>query len=548
VALTEQGAPKPDRPSYERGTFIAEHYFGDMTEFRERAEQALLRVPGVKELPSRTIAELKSEATLAAVKAGAPDMMAGTFTFPLSGLDLEVHLGLGDEPRLSSAADWVDIEAKSDTTYKNTSSSKTGHDANLAGVPVQGGGGVTQPGGKNSLTEGRNNFGAVFGSTQANNVKLGGHQSVLEAEGTKKGKAGTPKSSADPGKITQVDLHDAEFRFVARRKGAADDAGAGVSTLPVSDAYAIRHHPDPAKPLPESLTKAVTEHGEARKAWTAAVKELDGLRLRRHGKGKATDHGEHAAAEAKRDEAQVKYWATMQEYDTQLVAARAARPVSDAAHAAEQAAAKTTREAGKAKKAAADAARAEEFAAAADRNGQPAVAEGARAEKAAQERIQRESANAAHAGPVMARDHAQDARRQVRPSIMDARRGAQRHVGNFPTLNEPPNRFVLDAMRAASRIGNDFADRAQESADRAEETIRSFGRDRGDATPDTDGGFWQEDSHSDSEPTSPDEDAPSGSRRAEFFVPATLGDRPEGATSFVRGSPSIRPVRGSAPD
>jgi len=41
----------------------------------------------------------------------------------------------------------------------------------------------------------------------------------------------------------------------------------------------------------------------------------------------------------------------------------------------------------------------------------------------------------------------------------------------FPGLEEPPNRFVLDAMRAGSRIGNDFAGRAQEAADRAEEKL-----------------------------------------------------------------------------
>ena len=538
MALTEQDAPKPDRASYERGTFIAEHYFGDMTEFRNRAEQALMRVPGVKELPSRTIAELKSEVTLAAVKAGAPDMMAGKFTFPLSGFDLEVHLGLDDEPRLSGAGDWVDIEAKSDTTYTDKSSSKTGHDANLSGLPIQGGGGVTHPGGKNSFTEGRNNFGSVFAGSQANNVKLGGHESVLEGEGTKKGKAGTPKSNTDHGKITQVDLHHAQFLFVARKKGAADDAGAGVATMPVSDAFAIRHYPDPAKPLPESLTKAVTEHGEARKAWTDAVKELDAQRLRQHGgKGKATDH-----ATAKRDQAEAKYWATKQEYDTQIVAARAAQPISDAAHAAAQAEARTTREIAKATKAAEEAARAEKLAKAAERNGQPTVAKEARAEKAAQERIQRESANNAHAGPVMARDSAQDARRQVRPSIMDARRGAQRHVENFPALNQDGNRFVLDAMREGSRIGNDFAGRAQESADRAEQTIRGFGRDNGDVTPDTDGGFWQEGSHSGSEPASPvhgtfdDTPVPSGSRRGDaFFVPRMSGALDPDLTSGTGG-------------
>ncbi|MFC5287862.1 DnaJ domain-containing protein [Actinokineospora guangxiensis] len=500
VALLEPGADKPDGLGYERGDFIAEHYLGDMTAFRERAELAVSRAPGGV-VDSRTVADLKAALTLPAVKAGLPEMMRGGFTVPLKDFDLEVHARLPEEQRLSSVSAAVEIEAKSDAQHKSTYTAKSGHSAETSAVPLLGGAGVGHPGGANDLGEGRRNFGSHFASTQTNSLPTGKHESVLSGEQYRsrpKDKVpGLPGTSAEKSKITQVDLHDVEFRFVAKPKpGLFSRSGAGVADLPVTDAFAIRHRPDATRPLPESLTDAATALADAGKAWTAAEKAVEAQQLQQ-GKGKEP---EDASPATKRDEAEATYHEARRVYDEQIVAARAETPIHQAARTAEQAAATAAKEAARAEQAAAAATRAGDAAATAEREGRPAAAEQARTQRAEHEATAHRAAQAARDAAAKAADAVRAIEDTRRPAIMDARHGAQRHAAEIPALATPDRdtatpsaatrtgtdldgspatrkpTFALETMRAAARMGVNAAHRATAAAQRAQDSAHTATR------------------------------------------------------------------------
>ena len=466
-----------------------------MTEFREGAERAFARAvdrvkadldPSAVEDLKKAIADMKAGLTLPVVKTGLSGT-SGTLTLPLKDWDLRVDIALHDNPKLANVSAAVDIEAKTDTVHKDTFVSKTGHTAAANGLPIVGGGGAGHPAGASKLGE-RNNFGSLTGNSQANNVSLGGHQSVLQSEPHRsrpKDKV-TTQPTPDDGKITQVDVHDATFRFtVTPKPGKWFGTDTGIAELPVREAYGIRHRPDPTRPLPESLTDAATKLADAREKWTAAEKAADGQRLRQ---GEEPDNGTLKAAEDKSAKAATDYWAAKQNYDTHLVAARATQPVRAAAEAAEAAAAKAVRETENATNAAAAARRAEEFAKQAEQRGQRSVAENARKEWQTQQDAHRSAVEAAREAARTARESArrvttdaptsQDihvaATRHARTTILDARQGAQRHEAGHPSA--PGSRFVLDTMRQASRDVSDAAARATEAANQATRATQPFTR------------------------------------------------------------------------
>ena len=93
---------------------------------------------------------MKAGLTLPVVKTGLSGT-SGTLTLPLKDWDLRVDIALHDNPKLANVSAAVDIEAKTNTSHKDTFVSKTGHTAAANGLPIVGGGGAGLPAGASKL-------------------------------------------------------------------------------------------------------------------------------------------------------------------------------------------------------------------------------------------------------------------------------------------------------------------------------------------------------------------------------------------------------------
>ncbi|ALG10354.1 scabin-related ADP-ribosyltransferase [Kibdelosporangium phytohabitans] len=476
VGLTDPAASRQadahTRPTYEAGAFAAENYFGDVAELREKARLAVARSAGLPsaEVDSRTIAALKTGITPFAATAGLGPMMRGEFVVALPGHDLEIHARLLDNPKLSSVSAGVEIEAKTDTYYKDDPLSQTGHAVNVTGHPLWGGGGVTHPAGANQLSEGRGNFGSAIGNIRTD-VPVGTHDSTFQASShgrvRPKDKVTTPLAAADAdSRITQVDLHDVEFRFVARpRVGKGSTPNVGIADHFVHEAYGVRHRPDATRPLPQPLVDAATRLSDAGTAWTAAAKAFEGLRLQQSSGIRDVSHS-LAVAEDKRHEAEGGYWSAKENYDVQIAAARAVDPIRNAADAAERAAEIAAREAANAEKADAEAARAKEFADRAEQGEQHDIATNARAEQAAQTAARQTAVKAA-----------QDAAKNAADAAVEAASHADQIAAY--TRRQIPGKssaFYSAANAQAATYAHEATTRASQAADLAAQASRSPSR------------------------------------------------------------------------
>ncbi|WP_186382830.1 hypothetical protein, partial [Amycolatopsis rhizosphaerae] len=269
------------------GTIHAEHYFGDMDALRKTAEHALSDARKKSKLDSGTIAALRNLLTPSAVKAGVEGMddataadlglrpLKGGFTMPLpNGWELDAHVRLKN-PRLASVSGRVEVEGKGEGSHEDGVEVKSGNKWEVTAQAPLVGGGVGHPGGANSIGEGRHPFGSLFFGTRYRPTFASQNGSLELKAGEKKAKSTSPVSSDEfktDDKVTQVDLCDADFRFVARRVGTLSKRTAAADVT-VHDAYAIRGNPDPARPLPEGLIKAATKLKEEGETWEKALKK-----------------------------------------------------------------------------------------------------------------------------------------------------------------------------------------------------------------------------------------------------------------------------------
>ncbi|WAL66531.1 hypothetical protein ORV05_01550 [Amycolatopsis cynarae] len=324
------------------GTHHVEHYFGDMAKVREAAERALSDGRDGSKLDSGTIAALRNLLTPAALKAGIKGMDAATATdlglrpmeggFEMSlpgGWGLEVHMRLRN-PRLGSVSGRVEVDGKGESSHEHAVEVKSGNQWKVTALAPSGGGGVVHPGGANTIAEGRHPFGSLFAGT-VHRVPITGQTGSFEAKGgAEKAKSTSPVSSDEvktDDKVTQVNLYDADFRFVAKKNLGTWRERTGVADLSVYDAYAIRGNPDPAHPLPKALVTAATTLTEAGKTWDEALKKLLGLRNNPPHPPmslKAIDEAwtKLDDAQTAADKAEAAWWKAFEGYHQQLEAAR----------------------------------------------------------------------------------------------------------------------------------------------------------------------------------------------------------------------------------
>ena len=312
------------------GTFSAEHFFGDMTDVRKAAEQAITE-SGVT-VDTATIAALKAGITPAALKAGLPAMVNGEFTLPLPGKlgrDLEIHARLGADPRLGSVSAGVEIDGSAKRSDEDKTERKTGPTLSATGIAPNAGGGVSHPSGASELGE-RRPFGGVFAGTQ-NDYKLGGKNKQVELKAGIPATTTTSPQSATAiktdDKITQAMLHNVEFRFVARPKSGQTTEHTGITTMNVNDGYVVRTRPDPANPLPASMTAAATALADAGKTWSDAVKTLGGLR------NQPAPRPDTTAAQTAVTDAETAWWQARDTYNQELDSARMTQAERDQAEA-----------------------------------------------------------------------------------------------------------------------------------------------------------------------------------------------------------------------
>ncbi|HEV7979118.1 hypothetical protein [Amycolatopsis sp.] len=312
------------------GTFSVEHFFGDMTDVRKAAEQAITE-SGVT-VDTATIAALKAGITPAAFKAGLPAMVNGEFTLPLPGKlgrDLEIHARLGADPRLGSVSAGVEIDGSAKKSIEDKTERKTGPTLSAAGIAPNAGGGVSHPSGASELGE-RRPFGAVFAGTQ-NDYKLGGKNKQVELKAGIPANTTTSPQSATAiktdDKITQAMLHNVEFRFVARPKSGQTTEHTGITTMNVNDGYVVRTRPDTANPLPASMTAAATALTDAGKTWSDAVKTLEGLR------NQPAPRPDTTAAQTAVTDAETAWWQARDTYNQELDSARMTPAERDQAEA-----------------------------------------------------------------------------------------------------------------------------------------------------------------------------------------------------------------------
>jgi hypothetical protein len=317
----------------ESGTFAVEHFFGDMKDIRKAAERAITR-SGVT-VDTATIAALKAGITPAAFKAGLPAMVDGQFVLPLPGdlgRDLEIHARLRDQPRLGSVSAGVEIGGSVKTSNEVKSERKTGPTLSATGIVPNAGGGVSHPEGKSDLGD-RRAFGGIFAGTQ-NDYKLGDKNKQVELKAGAPATTTTSPQSATAiktdDKITQAMLHNVEFLFVARPKAGQTTTNTGVTARTVNDGYVVRRRPDPANPLPATMTAAATALTTAGTTWSAAVKALEGLRRQQ-------PVPTTTAAEAAVTAAETAWWQARGTYNRELDSARMTQAERDARDRAEQA-------------------------------------------------------------------------------------------------------------------------------------------------------------------------------------------------------------------
>ncbi|MDT7726530.1 MAG: large repetitive protein [Actinomycetota bacterium] len=448
------------------GTFAVEHFFGNMTDIRKAAEQALTE-SGVT-VDTATIAALKAGITPAAFKAGFQAMVKGEFTVPLPGKlgrDLEIHARLGPEPRLGSVSGGVEVDGSVKRSDETKTERKTGPTVSATGIIPNASGGVPHPSGSSEFGE-RRPFGGLFAGSQ-NDYTLGGKNSQVELKAGAPANTTTSPQSATAvktdDKITQAMLHNVEFRFVARPKTGQTADHTGITTMNVNDAYVVRTRPDPANPLPASMMAAATALTTAGKTWSDAVKSLEGLRRQ------PTPAG-ITAAEAAVADAENAWWQGKDTYDRELESARLTQEERDARDQAErdrlaqEAADRQRRE---------DEARAEREAQAARDKAEAdrRAAEEARAaeEKAARERAEKEAAERRAAERRAAEQRAAEQRAAAEQKAAEEKAAAEREAAERKAAEQRAAEEKATAERIEREVAEQRAAEQRAAEQRAAE-------------------------------------------------------------------------------
>ncbi|WP_143116551.1 toxin glutamine deamidase domain-containing protein, partial [Actinokineospora alba] len=267
----------------ELGNYWTEHFFGDVEEFRSRAE-FVLRDSGVKITPAIR-RQLADEITVAKLRAAVSAAVDGKFKLPLPksvGRELEIHLRLPGTARFASASASPRIRSYRDYVLSERVVTKEGGESHIIpALPVGLGGESPTPGKPDASGELRREFNIFDGPASEKKVstRFAGPPRLFEPQ--------MPWAQIPDDKLTRVLLADADFRIVAKRtKSFLHSEKLSYQDIKVSDAFAFRMRDADAvamtgKSLPTALVEATKALADAGARWFAAERHRLGAQVHR---------------------------------------------------------------------------------------------------------------------------------------------------------------------------------------------------------------------------------------------------------------------------